>query len=54
MLIQGQLIDLQLEMLLMKKRKEFNLEEKRMQLMIEVKKMNQYKVLEGHQAKTQD
>jgi hypothetical protein len=54
MLIQGQLIDQQLEMHTMKKKKEFNLEEIRMQVMIEAGKMSQFKALEGFQAKTQD
>lgn len=52
--IQGQLIDQQLEMHTMKKKKECNLEEKGMQVMIEAEKMNQFRVLAELQAKTQD
>jgi FAD synthase len=52
--IQGQLIDRLLEMHTMKRKKEYNQEEIRMQVMIEVEKMNQFKVLEELQAKTQD
>jgi hypothetical protein len=52
--IQGQLIDQLLEMHTMKRKKEYNQEEIRMQVMIEVEKMNQFRVLEELQAKTQD
>lgn len=52
--IQGQPIDQQLGMYIMKRKKECNQEEIRIQLMIEVEKMSQFKVLEGLQAKTQD
>jgi hypothetical protein len=52
--IQGQLIDRLLEMHTMKRKKEYNQEEIRMQVMIEVEKMNQFRVLEELQAKTQD